>query len=477
MNGSRIWVDLSALFSCSRKQSCIFVDHEKFRTVGDVEEHICRLFSLKQAIHIQNDGWLLPSSESSLLLRDNDIVSVVPEDAPKISQIIDKTKDALSALKSTDLKDLCKPPSKPVVSKTDMVPPKSVVTNGHGPVIVKDNGATSLKSSIKNPFAVGQPPSLEATKNPVVEQPEQNGEANETLSTPPVLEGNETASEIGSESKKRKRIRRRKKKSATDTTVDENTKETKRSQYIQNKFLQSISYTLSTVMGNNTPADVNTSLTSNKKRKHIFFDDPEEKVTKKILTLEDTKVVERPPIAEEPEDVKISSTEEPTSSSHQNDESQILPSISSPALDDGALGLAKLMSLSKQKSPAVFERKKAEKVKINEEDTTVIPQQKTIKLTPLNDLPVKETIIQFQILKMCNYSPVVSAPIKARVISPDAANKQIYVQILEGLDELQTEKGKFSLDLDECLNDDVSSGEYLYLDWQELLEPKAVNYV
>lgn len=74
MDGSRIWIDLTTLCTGARKQSCIYLDYEKLRTVQDVEHHIRRVFGINNPICIFNEGWLLPSSESSRLLRDNDIV-------------------------------------------------------------------------------------------------------------------------------------------------------------------------------------------------------------------------------------------------------------------------------------------------------------------------------------------------------------------------------------------------------------------
>lgn len=77
MTSNRIWIDLSSFFSGVRQQSCIIVDHEKLKTVKDVEDHISRVFEIDSPFFILNDGWLLPSSESSLLFRDNDTVRYV----------------------------------------------------------------------------------------------------------------------------------------------------------------------------------------------------------------------------------------------------------------------------------------------------------------------------------------------------------------------------------------------------------------
>ena len=74
MEGSRIWIDLSAVCTGALKQSCIYLDYEKCQNVKDVEDHIRRVFGIDNPVNIFNEGWLLPSSESSRLLRDNDTV-------------------------------------------------------------------------------------------------------------------------------------------------------------------------------------------------------------------------------------------------------------------------------------------------------------------------------------------------------------------------------------------------------------------
>lgn len=134
---------------------------------------------------------------------------------------------------------------------------------------------------------------------------------------------------------------------------------------------------------------------------------------KKISSTEDPKTVNRLFLSGEPKDVKkiclteepkdgegIIKTEEPIDNAKDDKTSQISPIISSPARGDGAIGLAKLMSLGNQKSPAVFERKKADNSQMNGVDSNVlVPEQKImkLKLLPLNELPVKETTIQFKV--------------------------------------------------------------------------------
>lgn len=468
MNGSRIWLDLSALFSCSRKQSCIHIDHEKYRTVKDVQDHISCLFDLKGAIHILNDGWLLPASESSLLFRDNDVVSVVPEEVPKRCPL----KDDPVVPKCKEINDVFQAPSKFLAPANSDAPHKPVVINGNGPAVLKENAATTLKNSLKNPFANVQVPLIKEDINSDGEKPsEKIAAVTNTSKHPNSQEDDAASSEIGSEGKKRKRIRRRKKKSRTDIDVDQAPAETKQSRYHSNKLFQSISYTLSMAKSNNTALANNTSAANtssvvkdstivNEKRKHIYFDEPEEKESHERTSNEEASG-ERVPKTQIIHDL----------------DSQLLQMNSSPARGEIAQGLSKLLSLENQKSPVVFGRKKAENPNITESGAkALVPEQKILKLTPLNEIPVKETLIKFKVLKMNNYSPVMSETITARVISPDIPNKQIYVEIKEGLCELQTEKGKFSLDSDDTLNDDVPLGEYLYLDWHDLIEPQAVEY-
>lgn len=57
--------------------------------------------------------------------------------------------------------------------------------------------------------------------------------------------------------------------------------------------------------------------------------------------------------------------------------------------------LSKLFSLGHQKSPALFERKKPDVVNPTKKTPTDIPV--SVKLTPLKEIPVKETVIKFKV--------------------------------------------------------------------------------
>lgn len=194
----------------------------------------------------------------------------MPEDVPEFSVTVEKAIDAPAVSKCKEVNGLFKSPPKSVVAS--VVPSKPITANGNSTMVSEES--TVKKNSRLNPFADIQP---QAKNKPVVEPPcEKNTVAHETLSTPPVLEDDETASEVGSESKKRKRIRRRKKKSATGTNDDQTPKETKLSHHHSNRLFQSISYTLNTAMAQNN-ATVKDTVNPSNKRKHIFFEDPGEK--------------------------------------------------------------------------------------------------------------------------------------------------------------------------------------------------------
>lgn len=466
MSGSRVFLDLSNFFSDVRQQSCIFLDYEGKKTVKDVEDHIRRVFGVDRPFHILNDGWLLPSSESSLILRDNDTVSIVPEGDPKFSNKICKPKDDADTTTQEKKSTLTssnslanvngEPEIKEPAEKNDFRIPRPVINIKNG----KSNGFEKPNICVKNPFASTNS-SSDPNRTISGNDPKPTNDSNKQLSAPPT-EDQETASECESGERKRKRIRRRKKKSTNVSEMEPNKEEKTRNAL--HDFFQGLTY--------------KSSIQEQNKKKHIFFKDEEENSDVKVPEPAGSSVSVGEHLSEHPDQPSINSgaggESQPLKQSGGRDNHVLQKTSSGNPLGD----LSKLMALGNQQSPVVFERKKSEnpvaaEIKIQPPKKTTSPAD--FKLTALSSLPVKETIIKFKVLKMVNYSPMVSDMITARVISPDFTSNQLFVQITEGLNELQSERGKFSLDGEEEQEEEALS-EYMYLNWHDLLDPKAVEY-
>ncbi|KAK3922435.1 Coilin [Frankliniella fusca] len=465
MNGIRVWLDMSALFSGARQQSCVFVNHDKQQTVRDVEDHIRRLFVIDGPFYLLNDGYYLPPSESSFLLRDNDTLSIIRESELEIlnekiqrksppdsiqtdmeaSRSLEKNKvpNAPASAQNTELVQL-KSKNCPFEDiRTDPLNAGRAAVQESAQSLKERSPATQLplKDQLSHQHLVGKlSASLEtSTKELSPSMPASNGNVSKTLGDNDVDTNSETDSGM-----KRKRIRRRKKKPSQDMESEPKPKEPRQSPYILNKYIQGVSHIL------------NTSIAVSHNKKHIFFQDEHDK-SDVNLKLSDSLA-------------KVNENSIPTATPTSN-----------------CIGgdLSKLMSLGNQKSPAVFERKRIdqapgcppETVKPVLADRTAAPPVSIApKLVTLDSMPVKETIIKFKVLKMVNYSPVLSEQITARVISPDFTSNQLFVQILEGLSEFQSEKGKFSLDEDDMEDSVAATSEYIYLNFSDLIEPKSVQY-
>ncbi|XP_026277754.1 coilin [Frankliniella occidentalis] len=446
MSGIRVWLDMSALFSDVRQQSCVSVHHDKMPTVKDVQDHIRRVFGIDKTFHILNDGFLLPPSESSLILRDNDCISITTSDQkstemkqesrPKQSEertpgkitipdafavagtLTDEPAQSNGIVKPTSFENMTISFCHSRQVSVQPAPSEQSFPNKAAPALqtFPNTPAPPLQTSLKAPA----PPPQTSNGHSVNETPSQDLDSN-----------SETDS-----GRKRKRIRRRKKKPSQDG--EPKAKEVRLSPYILNKYNQGVSHVL------------NSSLAKPSNKKHIFFQDEHEK--------------------EMDTNVELSGNE------------NLVPA---PTLGSSTVGdLSKLMSLGNQKGPAVFERKKDQATSESKAETLKpvlpVPEKPAVptapKLVTLDSLPVKETTIKFKILKMVNYSPVVSEEITARVISPDFTSNQLFLQILEGLSELQTERGKFSLDDGEGEEGDSAPSEYVYLNFLDMIEARAVQY-
>lgn len=72
--GFRIGLQLTNLFSDERSLSYIYIE-ETFKKIHDLESHIRDLFEVRGPFCLTNQKYLLPSSESILILQENDVIT------------------------------------------------------------------------------------------------------------------------------------------------------------------------------------------------------------------------------------------------------------------------------------------------------------------------------------------------------------------------------------------------------------------